>query len=99
MLFKIRENTNYLCFVTYQVSNVWTQQKLQKVEVVSTNLYFVPKAVVLGDAKSVCTDGILDEGPILHHMITVENTQSEYNDIKTVKMPLSKGPYLARRCK
>lgn len=38
------------------------------------NLYFVPKAVVLGDAKSVCTDGILDEGPISHHMITAENT-------------------------
>ena len=37
-----------------------------------TNLYFVPKAVVLGDAKSVCTDDILDEGPILHHTITAK---------------------------
>lgn len=59
----------------------------------------MPKAVVLGDAKSVCTDGILDEGPILHHMITVENTQIEYSDIKKFKMPLSKGTYLAHRCK
>jgi hypothetical protein len=35
-----------------------------------TNLCSVPKAVVLGDAKSVYTDGILGEDPVLHHMIT-----------------------------
>lgn len=35
-----------------------------------TDLYSVPKVVVLGDAKSECTDDILGGGPILHHMIT-----------------------------
>lgn len=42
-----------------------------------TNLYSVPKVVVLGDAKSVCTDDILGGGPILHHMITVEEAKKE----------------------
>lgn len=82
-------------FQTCELNKNCQRQK----KIVSTNLYFVPKAVVLGDAKSVCTDDILDEGPILHHMITVENTHIEYNDIKKFKMPLSKGTYLAHRCK
>jgi len=43
--------------------------------VTGTNLYSAPKVVVLGDAKSVCTDGILGGGPILHHMITVEEAK------------------------
>lgn len=42
-----------------------------------THLYFVPKAVVLGDAKSVYTDGILGEDPVLHHKITVEKRGKE----------------------
>lgn len=42
-----------------------------------TNLYSVPKVVVLGDAKSVYTDGILDEDPVLHHMITTEKWGKE----------------------
>lgn len=35
-----------------------------------TDLYSGPRAVVLGDAKSVYTGGILGEGPALRHMIT-----------------------------
>lgn len=41
------------------------------VSLTGTDLYFVPKVVVLGDAKSECTGDILGGGPILHHMITV----------------------------
>lgn len=35
-----------------------------------TDLYSGPRAVVLGDAKSVYTGGILGEGPALRRMIT-----------------------------
>lgn len=42
-----------------------------------TNLCSVPKAVVLGDAKSVYSDGILGEDPVLHHMITMEYRVNE----------------------
>lgn len=42
-----------------------------------TNLYSVPKAVVLGDAKSIYTDGILGEDPVLRHMITIEYRVNE----------------------
>lgn len=45
--------------------------ELLSVCVTGTDLYSVPKVVVLGDAKSGCTDDILGGGPILHHMITV----------------------------
>lgn len=59
----------YVCF-----SRMGTQTDPQ---VSVTNLYFVPKAVVLGDAKSVYTDGILGEDPVLHHMITIEQRGEE----------------------
>jgi hypothetical protein len=42
-----------------------------------TDLYSVPKAVVLGDAMSIYTDGILGEGLVSHRMITVEQTGKE----------------------
>lgn len=37
----------------------------------------MPKGVVLGDAKSVYTDGIPGEDPALHHMITTEKRGKE----------------------
>lgn len=47
----------------------------KRMSVTSTDLYFVPKAVALGDAMSVCSDGTRGEDPTLHHMITVENIE------------------------